>query len=44
MSLGDVRPLLEMRPAARLVAYFPPMAGDVPAGTLPAEWLPATGR
>jgi glutathione S-transferase len=44
MSLGDVRPLLEMRPAARLAAYFPPMAGDVPAGTLPAEWLPATGR
>jgi glutathione S-transferase len=44
MSLGDVRPLLEGRPAARLVAYFPPMAGDVPAGTLPAEWLPAPVR
>jgi glutathione S-transferase len=44
MSLGDVRPLLEMRPAAGLVAYFPPMAGDVPAGTLPAEWLPAAGQ
>jgi glutathione S-transferase len=42
MTIGDVRPLLEGRPAARLTDYFPPMVGDVPAGTLPAEWLPAS--
>jgi glutathione S-transferase len=40
-SIGDVRPLIEGRPAASLTRYFPPMAGDVAAGTLPAEWLPA---
>ncbi len=39
MSIGDVRPLIEERPAARLVRYFPPMVGEVPAGVLPAEWL-----
>jgi glutathione S-transferase len=43
MSIGDVRPLIEARPAARLVGYFPPMAGDIDAGVLPAEWLPARG-
>jgi hypothetical protein len=41
MSIGDVRPLIEARPAARLARYFPPMAGDIDAGVLPAEWLPA---
>ena len=40
-TLGDVRPLIEDHPAAALTRYFPPMAGEVPAGTLPAEWLPA---
>lgn len=39
-TIGDVRPLIEGRPAAQLTRYFPPMAGQVPAGTLPAEWLP----
>jgi glutathione S-transferase len=38
-SIADVRPLIEPRPAARLTRYFPPMAGEVPAGVLPAEWL-----
>jgi glutathione S-transferase len=42
MSLGDVRPLIEGRPAAALARYFPPLAGEVPAGALPQEWL-ATG-
>jgi glutathione S-transferase len=43
MSIGDVRPLIESRPAAQLTRYFPPMVGEVPAGVLPAEWLtPAT--
>jgi glutathione S-transferase len=43
MSIGDVRPLIEGRPAAQLTRYFPPMVGEVPAGVLPAEWL-ATAR
>jgi glutathione S-transferase len=41
MSLADVRPLIEERPSARLASYFPPMSGEIPAGVLPAEWLPA---
>jgi glutathione S-transferase len=40
-SIGDVRPLIEGRPAAELMRYFPPMVGEVPAGVLPTEWLPA---
>jgi glutathione S-transferase len=42
VSIGDVRPLIEgppARPAARLARYFPPLAGEVPAGALPAQWL-----
>jgi glutathione S-transferase len=41
MSIGDVRPLIEARPCATLARYFPPLAGAIPAGVLPAEWLPA---
>jgi glutathione S-transferase len=41
MSIGDVRPLIEGRAAARLARYFPPMVGEVPAGVLPGEWQPA---
>jgi glutathione S-transferase len=44
MSIGDVRPLIERRPAAELTRYFPPMAGEIPAGVLPAEWLPEPSR
>jgi len=39
MTIADVRPLLEDRPAAQLAGYFPPMSGEVPAGVLPADWL-----
>jgi glutathione S-transferase len=39
MSIGDMRPLIEGRPAAQLARYFPPMVGAVEAGVLPAEWL-----
>jgi glutathione S-transferase len=39
MSIGDVRPLIEGRPAAGLTRYFPPLAGEVPAGVLPPEWI-----
>lgn len=42
MSIGDVRPLIEGRPAADLVRYFSEMVGSVPAGVLPAAWLPAS--
>jgi glutathione S-transferase len=38
-TIADVRPLLESHPAMELTRYFPPMVGEVPAGTLPAEWL-----
>ena len=41
-TIGDVRPLIEGHPAAALTRYFPPMAGHIQAGTLPAEWLPAS--
>ena len=40
-SIGDVRPLIDGRPAARLIAYFPPLAGAIEPGVLPAEWVPA---
>jgi len=42
MSIGDVRPLIEGRPAAGLTRYFPPMVGEVEPGTLPSEWLRAS--
>jgi glutathione S-transferase len=41
LTLGDVRPLIEAHPAAALARYFPPAVGEVPPGTLPAEWIPA---
>jgi glutathione S-transferase len=41
MSIGDVRPLIAEHPAAQLARYFPPMVGEVPAGVLPAQWLPS---
>jgi glutathione S-transferase len=39
-TIGDVRPLIEGRPVAGLTRYFPPLVGEVPAGTLPGEWVP----
>jgi glutathione S-transferase len=39
MTIGDVRPMVDNRPAARLTRYFPRMVGAVPSGVLPAEWL-----
>jgi glutathione S-transferase len=41
MTIGDVLPMIEGRPIARLTSYFPRMVGAVPAGVLPAEWLAA---
>jgi glutathione S-transferase len=40
MTIADVRPLIEGRPALGLTRWFEPQAGEAPAGTLPAEWLP----
>ena len=45
MTIGDLRPLLEARPAADLARrWFPSYPGSVPAGMLPAAWLPATAH
>jgi glutathione S-transferase len=42
MKIADLRPLLGDRPAAELAhRLFPDQAGEVPAGTFPADWLPA---
>jgi glutathione S-transferase len=41
LSIGDMRPLVESRPAAQLTKWFPPMVGEIEAGVLPPEWLPA---
>jgi glutathione S-transferase len=38
-TIADVRPLLDGHTALELERYFPPMVGEVPAGTLPAELL-----
>lgn len=41
-TVGDVRPMFTGRPAAALVQHlFGDHPGEVPAGTFPAEWLPA---
>lgn len=40
LTIADLRPLIEEHPAAELSRYFPPIAGEVPAGVLSAEWLP----
>jgi glutathione S-transferase len=42
-TIADIRPLLDDRRALALVRYFPPMHGEIPAGTLPAEWIAAVG-
>lgn len=42
LQIGDVRPLIEGRPAARLAtAWFEPGKADIPAGAFPAGWVPA---
>lgn len=42
LTLGDVAPLVEGRPCAELARRrFPAFAGSVPAGALPAAWVPA---
>jgi glutathione S-transferase len=43
LTIADVRALIEGRACAALVRYFPPSAGEVPAGVLPAEWIARAG-
>jgi len=41
-KIADVRPIVDAHPAAvTLTRYFPPLDGEVEAGVLPAQWLPA---
>jgi glutathione S-transferase len=42
VQIGDVRPLVEERPAARLLSLFEPGKGNVSAGAFPPGWVPAT--
>jgi glutathione S-transferase len=42
MSVADLRPLIDGRPAGTLArGLFEEVDGQLPAGTYPAEWLPA---
>jgi glutathione S-transferase len=44
LTLGDLRPLIEGRPAEEVARrWFPDYPGDVPAGAFPAGWVPARG-
>jgi glutathione S-transferase len=44
LTVGDLRPLLEGRPAEEIARrWFPDYAGEVPAGAFPAAWVPARG-
>jgi glutathione S-transferase len=43
-QVGDVRPLVDERPAAAIAtAWFDRGSGDVPAGAFPPGWVPAAG-
>lgn len=45
MQIGDVRPLIQGRPAEALVdAWFEPGPADIPAGAFPAGWVPEPSR
>ena len=42
LTVGDVRPLLEDRPAGEIARrWFPVYPGEVPAGAFPAGWVPS---
>jgi glutathione S-transferase len=41
LTVGDLAPLLEDRPAARIARrWFPDYPGEIPAGAYPAGWVP----
>lgn len=42
LTLADLRPLIDPRPAGELARrLFPDLAGDMPAGALPADMIPS---
>ena len=42
LTVGDLRPLIEGRPAERIArTWFPDYQGDIPAGAFPAGWVPS---
>jgi glutathione S-transferase len=41
LTIADLRHLIDGRRATELTRYFPPRAGEIPSGTLPADWIPA---
>lgn len=42
LTVADLRPLIEDRPAAELARrWFPDYPGEVPAGAFPAGWVPS---
>ena len=42
LTVGDLRPLIEGRPAERVaMRWFPDYPGAIPAGAYPAGWMPA---
>ncbi len=42
LTVGDLRPLIEGRPAERVArTWFPDYSGDIPAGAYPAGWVPS---
>jgi len=44
LTIGDVRPLIEGRPAEQVARrWFADYPGDVPAGAFPAGWVPSAG-
>jgi glutathione S-transferase len=45
LTVGDLAPLIDARPAGAYARrVFPRYPGHVPAGALPAAWLPASQR
>lgn len=42
VQIGDLRPLVEERPAATLLSLFEPGKGDLSAGAFPPGWVPPT--
>jgi glutathione S-transferase len=44
LIVGDVRPLIEGRPAEQLARrFFDDRPGEIPAGAFPAGWVPSAG-
>jgi len=45
LTLGDLAPIIDASPAGALARHwFPEYPGHVPAGTLPADWVPSPAQ